>query len=126
MDKEKLIEYRDKLNNYILIYQKKNKKWTLLSSLMIIIGILFVIVPAMIVGDNNGEPKPLYFFILVILGLVLIIGGIVTLGLFIYNRIKINKLKFYKDTISHELTYLARNNLKESKKDFSYLEKINI
>ena len=85
MTKEKLIEYRDKLNNIVLIYQKKNKKWSILSTLMIIIGILFVIVPAMIVGDNNGKDKPLYFYILVILGLIVIVGGLLSLGFFIFN-----------------------------------------
>ena len=126
MTKENLIEYRDKLNNFVLIYQKKNKKWSILSTLMIIIGILFVIAPAMIVGDNNGKDKPLYFYILVILGLIVIVGGLLSLGIFIFNKIIINKYKNYKDTISHELTYMSRNSLEESSKDFSYLDKINI
>ena len=126
MTKERLIEYRDKLNNIVLIYQKKNKKWSILSTLMIIIGILFVIVPAMIVGDNNGEDKPLYFFVLVIIGLIVIIGGLFSLCIFIYNKSILLKHKNYKDAISHELTYMSRNGLEESSKDFSYLDKINI
>lgn len=121
---EKLIEYREKLNQILLLKQKKNKKWSIISFLTIFVGILLIIIPAMIVGDNNGQAKPLYFFILVTIGFIVTLLGLTTLIIYIFNRLVISKYKNEKDSLSHEITSLVRNGKETSKKDFSYLEKL--
>ena len=87
---------------------------------------MLIIVPAMIVGDNNGQEKPLSFYIFVYLGIFILLIGVLTLIICLIKFLNIKKLKKYKDEISHELTSLVMKNKNESNKDFSYLDKINI
>ena len=126
MNKEKLIKYRDNLNENIINKTKKNKKWIILTTVNFIVGILSICIPAMIVGDNNGQVKPVVFYIFVYLGIFLLFVGMLTLSICLYNYIRIRKLTKYKDEISHELTSLVMRNKEESDRDFSYLDKINI
>ena len=126
MNKEELIKYRDKLNGNIINKTKKNKKWIILTIVNFIVGILSICIPAMIVGDNNGQTKPIAFYIFVYLGIFILLFGVLTLIICLIKFLNIKKLKKYKDEISHELTSLVMKNKQESDKDFSYLGKINI
>lgn len=122
---EELIYYRDEFNKITLKYQKENKKWNILTPILLILGVLLVIIPAMIVGDNNGQQKPIYFYILVILGVLIIGSGLVSLIFQIYHLIIINKNKSYRDQISHELTYVVSNKKQCSDKTFDFIKKVN-
>ena len=82
MNKEELIKKRDKLNNIVLAKTKRNKKWGWFSFINIFISILLIIIPGMIVG---GGTKPPYFYVLVILGLVILFLGVLSLVVFIIN-----------------------------------------
>lgn len=126
MNKEKLIKYRDKLNELVINMTKKNKKFVVLTIINFVVSFLLIIVPAMIVGDNNGQEKPLSFYIFVYLGIFILLIGVLTLIICLIKFLNIKKLKKYKDEISHELTSLVMKNKNESNKDFSYLDKINI
>ena len=126
MNKEELIKYRDKLKEIIISKTKKNKKWIILTTISFILGILSICIPAMIVGDNNGQTKPIAFYIFVYLGIFILLFGVLTLIICLIKFLNIKKLKKYKDEISHELTSLVMKNKQESDKDFSYLGKINI
>lgn len=126
MNKEKLIKYRDKLNELVINMTKKNKKFVVLTIINFALSFLLIIVPAMIVGDNNGQEKPLSFYIFVYLGIFILLIGVLTLIICLIKFLNIKKLKKYKDEISHELTSLVMKNINESNKDFSYLDKINI
>ena len=126
MNKEELIKYRDKLKEIIISKTKKNKKWIILTTISFILGILSICIPAMIVGDNNGQSKPIAFYIFFYLGIIVLIVGVLSFSICIYKFVKIKQLTKYKDEISHELTSLVMRNKEESNRDFSYLKKINI
>ena len=77
----------------------------------------------MIVGDNNGQNKPLYFYILMILGIVVIGSGLISLMFQIYHLFIISKNKNYRDEISHELNYIVSNKMNHSNKKFDFIKK---
>ena len=122
---EELFYYRDEFNKLVLMHQKQNKKWNVLTPLLIVLGILFVIVPAMIVGDNNGQAKPIYFYILVIFGMTVIASGLISLLFKIFHLMIISKNKKYRDIISHELTDIVSKKEQVSNKEFDFIKNLN-
>ena len=120
---EELIFYRDEFNKKVLKHQKDNKKWGILTPLLFIIGVLLIIVPAMIIGDNNGQEKPLVFFVLVILGVLVILLGFFSLSIQIYHLVHISKNKNYRDEVSHELTHIVSKKETTSSKEFKFINK---
>ena len=125
MSVEELIKYSDEFNKKVLYYEKKNKVWKILFPLILLVAILLIIVPAMIVGDNNGQPKPLYFDILVNIGLVLVLVGLVFMSIYFYNKINAVTNKKYKEVLSHELNSLVYLKKTHTEKEFNFLNKIN-
>ena len=111
-------------NKLVLMHQKQNKKWNVLTPLLIVLGILFVIVPAMIVGDNNGQAKPIYFYILVIFGMTVIASGLISLLFKIFHLMIISKNKKYRDIISHELTDIVSKKEQVSNKEFDFIKNL--
>ena len=126
MNKNELIKKRDKLNELVINKTKKNKKWVIITCINFCVSTLLIIIPAMIIGDNNGQEKPLFFYICVYLGVFILLVGVLTLIIYLVKFCTIKKIKKYKDEISHELTSLVMKNKEESDKDFSFLKKINI
>lgn len=122
MKVEELIKYRDKFNDILLSHQKKNKKWSIMSIIFILVGALLVIIPACIVGDNQGQSKPTWYNVCLIIGLIILVLGVLALGIFIYHQIVISKNKKYKETLSHELTLLVMKHKEETDKEFPFIK----
>lgn len=118
MNREELIKFRDDFHAKLLYQQKLISKWGWLSLLSFFVGALFILIPAGIVGGEKEKPE--YFTIMVIIGIVIIAIGLISLGVFIFRKIKIETFKRFKDSISQELSSMSMRRVEESEKKFKF------
>ena len=87
MKVEELIKYRDKFNDILIVHQKKIKKWGILCVICYIVGLLSILIPMGIVGDNQGQAKPPVYNVFIIMGIIVLLAAVFSTIFYTYHRV---------------------------------------